>query len=889
MTPPPTTESRSNRNGSLTSRDVAIPLAILLVGLILALLAWILEPRDLAVVTPEPDGARSPIIPGIIALLGVAGAGAWHWRIRVERNLEATVVERTALITSLLECLPDPVFYKDRQGVYLGCNPAFATLVGKDIQTIPGCRAEDLAPSHLAAAARDEDLCVLERGELNHFQVWFTLPDGQKRLLETRKAPLRSTDGQILGLVGIVRDLTELSQTAERLGLVIAAVEDGIWDWDTVTNRVFFSSRWKSMLGYADHEVGNTLEEWSSRVHPDDLPGVLKDIREHQEGLTPHYRTEHRMRCKDGSWRWILDRGRVVTRDGEGKILRMVGTHTDITAQREAAEALAAARRFQDQLIAASPLGITVYDGASGACLQTNHAASRTIGATEAQILAQDFRKIHSWQEHGLVTTAEITLADGAARSGECHLISTFGKELWLSYHFSRIDDVVRPRLLLMYEDITLRKALEQERRDLQRDLENRVHERTLDLVLANQELAARDQNLRIFQTAIEQNPLGILITGPDRRITYANPAYHSQTGWPAVAVLGTDPLLFLIPEENGGIADALAQGQAWSGELRYRHRNGHAFWINALITPLTGSDGTFLGHVGFQRDITAIRQAQAEARQRSEELIQADKLAALGTLVAGVGHEINNPAHFISLNAPLLRSLWLAALPILDRQAQEDPDLTLEEMPWPRARALVPRLFDGIEEGIVRIRRIVADLRDFAQPDPGGIQPVDLNRVVQAACAITNHAIDRATRRFACTLAQDLPLVAGSFQKLEQVVVNLLLNACQALPTDDRELTVTTAVTKTDGRVTITVQDGGMGMPPEVLRRLGEPFFTTKRDRGGTGLGISVSRRIANDHGGDLRFASEPGKGTTAVLILPPLFPVGESPIPGLTPTPTK
>ncbi|MCK6486830.1 MAG: CHASE domain-containing protein [Planctomycetes bacterium] len=534
----------------------------------------------------------------------------------------------------------------------------------------------------------------------------------------------------------------DLRRSEERLAQSLEAVGDGVWDWDVARGAVYFSDTWKAMLGHATHEVGSGLAEWSSRVHPDDLARVLAEVEEHLAGRTATYRSEHRVRCKDGRFIWILDRGRAIERDPGGRALRLVGTHTDITGQR----------------------------------------------------------------------------------------------------------------------------LLQEERDRLVATLEERVQERTA-------ELAARDRRLRIVAAVFEQIPSAIAISDAGRRITYANPACALRFGAAAGPFAGRPHLEAVFPAtaaaESAAALAALARGEAWSGVITLEV-DGQRRWLDALVMPVAGEDGEPVGFASVHRDITAMRQAEAEARQRTEELIQADKMAALGTLVAGVGHEINNPANFISLNTPLLKGFWADAVPVLEARAAADPGFRLGRIPWARTRELVPRLFQGLEEGIGRIRRIVGDLRDFARPDPGHDQPQDLNRVVQAAVAITRHAVARSTGRFSLALGDGLPPVAGSFQKLEQVVVNLLLNASQALPAGDRAITLSTALDPGTGRLVLTVADQGVGIPPEHLARLGEPFFTTKRDQGGTGLGLSIIRRIIQDHGGEIRFASVLGAGTTVTVLLP-------------------
>lgn len=179
--------------------------------------------------------------------------------------------------------------------------------------------------------------------------------------------------------------------------------------------------------------------------------------------------------------------------------------------------------------------------------------------------------------------------------------------------------------------------------------------------------------------------------------------------------------------------------------------------------------------------------------------------------------------------------------------------------------------MLDEMLEGARRIKRIVEDLKDFARPeDAGQREPMDMNAVVRAALRLIGNPIKKATHRLEVDLAEALPPVTGNAQRIEQVVVNLVLNACQALPDPERAIRITTRHEAERGQVALTVEDEGVGIPPEHLSRLTDPFFTTKRDRGGTGLGLSVSSGIVTEHGGTLEFRSTPGAGTAVRLVLP-------------------
>ena len=171
--------------------------------------------------------------------------------------------------------------------------------------------------------------------------------DGQYRWIDDQLQLSRSPDGQPVEIVGSWRDVTEqelarqqLLDEQRRWQFAVDGSDLGLWDWNLVDDTVFFSTRWKTMLGYSEEQIGNQLSEWESRVHPHDLSRVMADVQRHLRGEVDFYVNEHRVRCQDGSYKWIMDRGQVVERDGRGRPLRMIGTHTDLTVlkQRELAE-----------------------------------------------------------------------------------------------------------------------------------------------------------------------------------------------------------------------------------------------------------------------------------------------------------------------------------------------------------------------------------------------------------------------------------------------------------------------------------------------------------------------------------------------------------------------
>lgn len=281
------------------------------------------------------------------------------------------------------------------------------------------------------------------------------------------------------------------------------------------------------------------------------------------------------------------------------------------------------------------------------------------------------------------------------------------------------------------------------------------------------------------------------------------------------------------------------------------------------------GPDGALVRAFGILRDITDARRAEEDATRHRDELVRADKMISLGILVSGIAHEVNNPNHSIGLNAPLVRDAWRDAARLIDELAGTREDLRVGRMPWSEARGEVAAMVDDIELASERIRNIVTELRGFAlDHDANERRLVAVNDIVASSLRLLGKHIARATRSFTAALADDVPLVLGNARRLEQVVVNLVLNACQALQSEEQAISILTGVDRQ--RAFIRVRDEGRGIAPEHLPKIRTPFFTTKRAEGGTGLGVPVSDLIAAEHGGELTFESELGRGTTATLWLP-------------------
>jgi PAS domain S-box-containing protein len=269
--------------------------------------------------------------------------------------------------------------------------------------------------------------------------------------------------------------------------------------------------------------------------------------------------------------------------------------------------------------------------------------------------------------------------------------------------------------------------------------------------------------------------------------------------------------------------------------QARIRNGNDEWRWVRTWSVAFTRSDD------GAPKQTLSMSVDVTDEVNIEENLRQTERLTSLGTLAAGIAHEINNPLASVVMTAQLLRRKQL--------------DVEVDEM------------LDHLIQDAKRCGRIVRSVQKFARQEPTDRAPLDLNAVVRAAEELSRTELKRAAIRLRVELATALPPVIGDSTELEQVVLNLITNAANA---SQRGQEVVVQTGTENGRVEVSVRDAGHGMPPEVKRHVFDPFFTTRGRQGGTGLGLSIAHGIVQDHGGTIGIDSEVGEGTTMVVSLP-------------------
>ena len=260
------------------------------------------------------------------------------------------------------------------------------------------------------------------------------------------------------------------------------------------------------------------------------------------------------------------------------------------------------------------------------------------------------------------------------------------------------------------------------------------------------------------------------------------------------------------------------------------------------------------------------------EEKRFEQQMIKNERMASLGILVSSIAHEINNPNNFVTFNIPILKEYLEELIEISDQYAEKRPDLELFHMSYPEFRKDILKLADNIEHGASRISTFVANLREFSQ-DNGNRRMVwlELHTVVEKVLSICRSQIKKRVRHFVMDIPDDLPPIYADEYSLEQILLNLIVNAVQAGDKPDSCVTLSARTGDSwHDSIIITLKDNGCGIDEKTMERLFDPFFTTKSASEGTGLGLYVSHNLVQSLGGRIEVQSRPKKGSTFSVFLP-------------------
>jgi len=526
-------------------------------------------------------------------------------------------------------------------------------------------------------------------------------------------------------------------------------------------------------------------------------------------------------------------------RDATGQVVGALGLAEDITARARAQTALQASEQRLALHVRRSPLAVVGFDP-TGAIVEWNPAAERTFGWSESEAMGKNGLALLV-PAHAQEAITDVFRALIARRGGERSVNENITKDRKIIlcdwYNTALVDDAGRViGVASMVEDITDRRRAED---------------------------ALRHSEAR-FRTLIENAPDAVCVYPPDdRRIVYANPGLASLLGYDAPEEMLSLSVDVLIHPDDRHILErrwsrlAHARGALPPQEYRMVRRDGgivHAEIVSMIIE----YDGK--PHViAFGRDLTERKQMQAR-------LLLADRMVSVGTLAAGVAHEINNPLAYVMTNLEMVAARRLP--PVVERLRDLETEAATQ-LADDVARAIA--MIDVAREGSERMRDIVRDLRTFTRAaDEEKRAAVDVRRVLDASINLAWNEIRHRARLV--KEYDEVPPIVANEARLGQVFLNLVVNAAQALQVGAASENFIRVATSTDraGHVVVEVSDTGPGIPEEILDRVFDPFFTTKPVGVGTGLGLWICQGIVTSLGGHITAESKPGGGATFRVLLP-------------------
>ncbi len=770
------------------------------------------------------------------------------------RKSEEALRESQEHLQEILETNPCGIILVDRQGILQYANSATAVVLGLERERIVG-RPYDEAGWEVSTAdgspvptEERPGFRVLRKGELlidKEYSV--KRPDGGRVILSVNSGPLFSSEGAIVGMVASFFDISERKKeellTLQKLYLAAQQTPTTIMITDPDCRIEYVNPSFARMTGHAAEEAVGTRVSGIGERSPGIFGEILSAIgdRVRWSGVCESLR-------KDGEPYWeAIDVSPVRGLDGE--VAHYLWVREDITEKRKGEEALRESRERYRNLVESISDCVWEVD------------PDLTIQYVSPKIwdqLGYEPEEVVRRTPFDLMPSFEVNRLSATVRDIKSRGIS-----------FERVEAIALHKdgrfVVLETNGVPIRspEGIFLGWRMVSRDISERKQA----------EEALRESEERFRQIFVQNEEPVLLFRSGTAEILDANPAAVSLYGYSLEELRARGPSLFLRP-------GAVEEFSAWVGGIREGHplsvdrtthakRDGTQILVSIRGKTIRLREGV-VSYCTF-RDITDRIRSEEEAKSRQAQLIHASRMASLGTMVSGVAHEINNPNNLIMFNSPMLRAAWGDAERILARRFEEVGDFPVGGLPYSEMRGIVPRLFEGIAEASQRIRNIVTNLKDFSRPESSRLDcAIDVNEVVKASIAIVNHQILKRTRNFRVEYGALSPRVLGCAQQLEQVVINLILNALDSLPAPGSGVRVTTSSDRDSGRVEIVVEDEGIGMPREVIPRVTEPFFSTKAETGGLGLGLSLSLSIVQDHKGELIFESEVGKGTTVRIVLP-------------------
>jgi PAS domain S-box-containing protein len=610
----------------------------------------------------------------------------------------------------------------------------------------------------------------------------------------------------------------ELRVSSERLDLALRGATDGIWDWDLVSGQMYFSPRWKEMLGYADNEIGDRFLEWETRLHPEDRDRALAAFRDYFAGKRATFELEHRLRHKDGSYRWILSRG-VAVWDQASQPKRMAGSHVDLTDRRRAEQALRESESKLRAFINNVPAILFSIDRA-GVITMAEGLGMEALRFPDGGIVGHSVAELYG-DVPGVVENVKRALA-GESLVTTMQIQQTFYEVTYSPIHAT---DGAVTGVIGVAHNITERHKAEQA-------LE--ISERRTRLIIEN-----------AYDAYVAMDQDGVIVDW--------NPQAENIFGWSRAEVIGKQLSDVIIPQAQRaqhltGLVHYLHTGEGpllnRRIEVQALRRDGQEFPVELTISTLRMEQNVIFS--AFIHDISqrirakeTLEATAAELRRSNEELEQFAYIAS---------HDLQEPLRMVASYTQLLERRYAGQL---DDAAREFIGYAVDGA----------RRMQEFITGLLRYSRVGTERRILAE--------VNLREVYEGALANLRIAIEESG---AAVEACDLPVVRGDPRQLTQLFQNLIANALKFRTPEKPPHVEVWGERQPDAFWRISVKDNGIGLDPKFSDRVFTIFqrLHTRDEYAGTGLGLAICKKIVERHGGRVWVESKEGEGATFSFTLP-------------------
>lgn len=773
----------------------------------------------------------------------------------IEKRIQAddALRDREETFRALAENSLDTIMRFDLDCRHIYVNPNVEKETGIPRERFIGKTHEELGfPHELVDTVENAILRVIKTKM--HGRIEFQLPSGI--WIDWLLVPEFDETGNVQAVMTSARDITERKQTEEALReaeqrflQVTENAGELIWEVDAEGLYKYCSAAVEKILGY-------TPEELVGKKHFYDL--FAPDAREvtKQEALT-YFRNREPFRNfinknlhKNGTI-IILETAGTPILDKKGKLIGYNGTDMDVTERRLIEDALQASER-RYRMITEKMYDIVWIANLELRTSYITPSVYNVLGFSQEEIMS---RKVEELMTPDSLAVAFETLATELALEEQGLADPDRIVKLQLDYYHKdgsircletvigavRNDQGVMTELHGVSRDITERKRMEEKLKE------------TMDILGEAQRIAS----IGTWEWDVRQNRVWY---SEEMKKLFETPPEEGSVTLPAI--FGS-----IKPEFRTKVTRAIEKSietrRPFNVEYAITTHNQPEKVLQSQGKAFYDAEGKVLRIVGIAKDVT-----QEKILER--QMVHREKLASLGLMISGIAHEVNNSNNFIVFNIPILRDYVIELLGIAADYAASHPEYSLFGMSFSEFKTDIIKLIDNLDHGSSRINGTISSLRDFTSRKEQHIREVVIAEVIDNAENVCHNQIVMSVRRFEKYVEQDIPKILTDGEALEQIIVNLLINALHALDKEESEIRIIAKKGRTwQERVTIEVADNGSGIEPKAINNLFDPFFTTKPFHKGMGLGLYMVKNMLEGFGGRIEVASEPGKGSTFRIVL--------------------